>query len=114
MSQTPVLIVEHCLSGLKINEQVTEKSNGKIILGGVFTEFDVMNRNERIYTASKFLPHLDELLARKKTLGIIYGEFDHPDVFDTSLSRVSHTVESISYNKEKNRIEGDIRLLNTH
>ena len=73
-----------------------------------------MNRNERIYTADKFLPHLDEMLKRKKQLGIIYGEFDHPDVFDTSLARISHTVESLTFNKSKNVVEGTIRLLNTH
>jgi hypothetical protein len=114
----PVLIIEHCTSGLKpINESVsTSISNTKkeYLLGGVFTEFNIVNRNERIYTADKFLPHVSELLERKKTMGVIYGEFDHPDVFDTSLSRVSHTVENVFYVKEKNRVDGEIRLLSTH
>ena len=47
-------------------------------------------------------------------MGVIYGEFDHPDVFDTSLSRVSHTVEKIWHVKESNRVDGEIRLLSTH
>jgi hypothetical protein len=108
----PILIVEHCNSGLMINEQAS-LSTKKFILSGTFTEFNIKNRNERIYTADKFLPHLNELLARKKQLGVIYGEFDHPDVFDTSLRRVSHTVESAVFNQEKNIIEGSIRLLTT-
>jgi hypothetical protein len=108
----PILIVEHCNSGLMINEQAS-LSTKKFILSGTFTEFNIKNRNERIYTADKFLPHLNELLARKKQLGVIYGEFDHPDVFDTSLRRVSHTVESATFNQEKNIIEGSIRLLTT-
>ena len=109
----PVLIVEHCMDGLKpIDESITK--TGDYILGGTFTEFNIKNRNDRIYTAEKFLPHLDELINRKKQLGVIYGEFDHPDVFDTSLSRVSHTIESAFYVKETNVVKGEIRLLNTH
>jgi len=110
----PVLIIEHCLNGLTLNEESSKIKDDKFILGGVFTEFDVRNRNERIYTSDKFLPHLNDLMERKNQLGIIYGEFDHPDVFDTSLSRVSHTVESIFHVKEHNRVDGTIRLLNTH
>ena len=111
----PVLIVEHCTSGLecKIDEKNVVKQN-PYILSGPFTEFNVKNRNDRIYTADKFLPHLNELMTRKETLGVVYGEFDHPDVFDTSLARVSHTIESMSYNQEFNRVDGEIRLLNTH
>ncbi|MCK9445839.1 hypothetical protein M0Q50_02985 [bacterium] len=108
-----VLIVENTVNKLNENVQVV---NGKkeYILSGIFTEFDVLNRNERIYTADKFIPHLNELNERKNTLGAIYGEFDHPDVFDTSLSRISHTIEKCFFNKEKNRVDGEIRLLNTH
>jgi hypothetical protein len=47
-------------------------------------------------------------------MGVVYGEFDHPDVFDTSLSRVSHLIQSATYVKESNSVVGEIRLLNTH
>lgn len=110
----PVLIIEHCLDGLKPLNESTGVKKGDYILGGTFTEFDKKNRNERIYTADKFLPHLQELISRKEQLGVIYGEFDHPDVFDTSLSRVSHTIEKAFYFKETNVVKGEIRLLNTH
>jgi len=110
-----VLIIENSLSGLqKLNESVVNSNQKEYILGGIFTEFDVKNRNERIYTSSGFLPHLNELLERKKQLGVVYGEFDHPEVFDTSLARISHTVESLTFNEQKNTVEGTIRLLNTH
>lgn len=115
MAYKNVLIVENSTSGLqKINESFSTSGKKQYILGGIFTEFGIKNRNDRIYLADKFLPHLDELLERKKTLSVIYGEFDHPDVFDTSLSRVSHTVEKVFYVKEKNRVDGEIKLLNTH
>jgi hypothetical protein len=103
------------MDGLKLNEQTSAaQGKGQYILEGTFTEFNIKNRNDRIYTADKFLPHLNELINRKNQLGVVYGEFDHPDVFDTSLSRVSHTIESAFFVKETNVVKGEIRLLNTH
>ena len=95
----PVLIVENNTNPLNENVKI---SGGKkeYILGGTFTEFGVKNRNERIYTASKFLPCLNEMNERIKNMGVVYGEFDHPDVFDTSLSRASHIIRKTRYVKE--------------
>ena len=110
----PVMIIENNSNPLLLNEELVN-SNGKksYLLGGIFTEFDIKNRNERVYTANKFLPCLDELNERITTMGV-YGEFDHPDVFDTSLSRASHLVKEAVFNKEANRIEGKIQLLSTY
>ena len=109
----PVLIVENNANPLKENVQV---SSGKkdYILGGIFREFGVKNRNERIYTADKFIPCLNELNERITNMGVVYGEFDHPDVFDTSLSRASHIITKANFVKESNRVEGEIKLLNTY
>jgi hypothetical protein len=107
-----VLIVENSTNSLSLNENNSQKD--QFILGGIFTEFDIKNRNERVYTADRFIPCLNELNERITNLGVVYGEFDHPDVFDTSLSRASHIVRSASFVKESNRIEGEIRLLNTY
>jgi hypothetical protein len=109
----PILIVENNSNPLKESVQV---SGGKkdYILGGIFTEFGVKNRNERIYTADKFIPCLEELNDRITNMGVVYGEFDHPDVFDTSLSRASHIIRKASYVKESNRVDGEIKLLNTY
>jgi hypothetical protein len=113
METKPVLVIENSLSGLRLNENTSAIKSDKIILEGVFTEFDVRNRNDRIYTKDRFLPHLQELQERMNTLGV-YGEFDHPDVFDTALSRVSHILKSLTFNEAENRIDGSIQLLNTH
>jgi len=108
----PVLIVEHNTASLaRINEN---KGTKDWILGGTFTEFGVKNRNERIYTAEKFLPCLEELNERMTSMGVVYGEFDHPDVFDTSLSRASHLIKSAKFVAEGNKVEGEIKLLNTY
>jgi len=108
-----VLIVENATNSLSLNEN-SSPSKGEYVLGGTFTEFDIKNRNERIYTAEKFIPALDELNERINSLGVVYGEFDHPDVFDTSLSRSSHILKKAQYVRENNRVEGEIRLLSTY
>ena len=107
----PVLIVENSTNSL-----IRENASGKqdYVLGGTFTEFGVKNRNERIYTADRFLPALDELNERMSSLGAVYGEFDHPDVFDTSLARASHVITKANYIKEQNIVAGEIRLLSTY
>jgi len=106
----PILIVENNTNPLM--ESVGAKKD--YVLGGIFTEFGIKNRNERIYTADKFLPCLNELNERMSTMGVVYGEFDHPDVFDTSLSRASHIIKNVRYVKESNRVDGQIKLLNTY
>ena len=108
-----VLIVENATNSLSLNENSSQK-RGEYVLGGTFTEFDIKNRNERIYTAEKFIPALDELNERINSLGVVYGEFDHPDVFDTSLSRSSHILKKAQFVRENNRVEGEIRLLSTY
>ena len=108
----PVLIVENSTNSLIRESQVSGKKD--YILGGIFTEFGVKNRNERIYTADKFLPALQEMNERMSGLGAVYGEFDHPDVFDTSLSRASHIITKANYVKESNHVAGEIRLLSTY
>ena len=107
----PVLIVENSTSSLIRESAAGQK---EYVLGGTFTEFGVKNRNERIYTADRFIPALDELNERMSSLGAVYGEFDHPDVFDTSLSRASHIITKANYIKEQNIVAGEIRLLSTY
>ena len=108
----PVLIVENSTSSLVRENAGSGKKD--YVLNGMFTQFDIKNRNERVYTAEKFLPALSELNERMNSLGAVYGEFDHPDVFDTSLSRASHIITKAEYLKEENAVFGEIKLLSTY
>lgn len=102
-----LLIIERSETPLKI-----EKQDDSYILEGIFTEFGVKNNNDRIYEEKQFLPHLDylkEKIEKKRLL----GELDHPSQFDISLSKVSHIIEKLEYDKENRVIRGRIRLLNT-
>lgn len=103
-----VLIVEHSTSTLAKPEQ---KNPNKFMLDGIFTEFNVENRNKRFYTAENFIPKMNLLLEKKALLGVLYGEFDHPDNFEVLGQRASHVIESLVYNEAENRIDGSIGIL---
>ena len=116
MTIKDVMIIDNTSKSLSLNESTSVVSGTKprYILEGIFTQFNMVNRNNRIYTSESFLPHLDELISRKNNLGVVYGEFDHPDVFDISMKSLSHTVESAVYDKASDSVHGSIRLLNTY
>jgi len=108
MSGKKLLILER----QKSNLDITTGDDGSVVLEGVFTEFDVKNKNNRIYEEKEVMPHINELQEKVKTNKLL-GELDHPKDFDVSLANVSHVVESLDYDKAKKQVIGKIRLLNT-
>ena len=108
MSGKKLLILERSQANLV--QHTTE--DGAIILEGVFTEFGIRNKNNRIYEEKEVLPHINEL-KEKVNSGKLLGELDHPKDFDISLSNVSHVIESLNYDSAKKQVIGRIRLLNT-
>ena len=78
----------------------------------VLIPLNVKNKNGRIYTKENLETHVQDFIDRKNNLGVIYGEFGHPDNMETSLSRASHVIKNIWF--ENNKLMGDIELLNTY
>lgn len=70
----------------------------------------------RFILSKSYLPLLLEMLDRKKKLGVIYGEFNNPDITDVSLTRVSHTIEHIDIKEfdDELMVFFECRILNTH
>lgn len=108
-----VLIVECSENKLQAINENDSSAKKDYVYGGVFTEFGILNNNERMYTAENFIPGLNKMLERKAKRTVLYGEWDHPQGFGTSLDRISHTIESVTYNKEKNRVDGVVKFLPT-
>lgn len=103
-----VLILERSSDTLSHQKE----ENGEYVLEGVFGEIDTKNKNQRIYTESEYLPHI-QALQEKIEKSKLLGELDHPAQFDVSLKNVSHIIESLYYDKENKQVRGRIRLLNT-
>ena len=107
MSNKKLLILE------RSGETLVQKGDDdNITLQGTFTQFDIKNKNGRIYEEKEFLPHLKELQEKVKK-GKLLGELDHPTKFDISLQNVSHVIEDLEYDSAKKQVVGKIKLLNT-
>ena len=91
---------------------IKKGDDDSITLEGTFTQFDVRNKNGRIYEEKEFMPHLKELQEKVKK-GKLLGELDHPTKFDISLQNVSHVIEDLEYDAAKKQVVGRIKLLNT-
>ena len=91
---------------------VHKGDDDNITLEGTFTQFDIKNKNGRIYEEKEFMPHLKEL-QEKVSKGKLLGELDHPTKFDISLQNVSHVIEALDYDPVKKQVIGRIKLLNT-
>ena len=92
--------------------QLQKDSLGNYIFEGVFGEIGIKNKNGRIYDESEYLPQIESLQSKIKS-GTLLGELDHPQTFDVSLSKASHVIEKLEYDKNKKQVIGRIRLLNT-
>jgi hypothetical protein len=103
-----LLILERSGSTLEF----TQDNSGAYVLEGVFGEIDKLNRNNRIYTESEYLPQIEALQSKIKSSKLL-GELDHPQNFDISLKNVSHIIEELRYDKANKQIIGKIRLLDT-
>ena len=107
MSQRNVLILERSSKNLK---KITNK--GKVILEGVFAEFGIENRNGRVYEEREYLPHL-EYLKKDIEKGSLLGELDHPEMFEVSLTNVSHKISELWYDEKSRQVKGKIEVLDT-
>lgn len=102
-----VLVLERSSANLDIT-----KDGNEIVLEGIFAQFGVVNNNDRIYEENEYLPHLEYLQKKIKDKRLL-GELDHPEKFDISLSKVSHVIENLEYDKSKRQVTGRVRLLDT-
>ena len=82
----------------------------KIRLTGNFLHYGQKNLNRRIYTKECAEKMVEEFNTRG---GIMYGELGQPEGYDVRLSNVSHIVEEIHLDEEKNSIVGTITILDT-
>lgn len=107
MNTKLVMILEKSSHNLEI-----QQDGDDVVLEGIFAQFGVVNNNERVYEENEYLPHL-EYLNKKIGQNRLMGELDHPEKFDVSLTKVSHLIEKLEYDKDKRQIRGRVKLLNT-
>jgi methyl-accepting chemotaxis protein len=109
VSEDDLLVIEKVVDNIKL----TPINSKEYIFEGTFTKFGIKNKNGRIYEYKEFKPHLDSLIQQINSSSKLLGELDHPQDFEVKYSRVSHIIESLSYDEKTNTVRGRIRLLDT-
>jgi len=96
----------------QINDKKTPKSITKKNVDKIVSDYFLISEiiNHEYYLHGTFLiknegihNQIDELKKRKKSLGVIYGEYDEYgfDNFDISLTTVSHIIDDTKIKKDK-------------
>jgi len=68
------------------------------ILSG--TILNVPNKNGRIYTEDGFMLAFDQFSEKIKN-GKVYGQFGHPDNFETEPNKISHQISNVKIKHQK-------------
>jgi hypothetical protein len=92
---------------------IVEEANGKknIYIEGVFAQYDVGNRNGRIYPKSvmeKEITRYQNIIEAKRSL----GELGHPPNPTVNLDKVSHLITNLKM-EEGGRVVGRAKILET-
>lgn len=112
MNEKKYLIIVSNNSPLTFVNESNNDNNIKdsYILESVFTQFDHINENGRIYTYAEFEPHLKKLQKMVESKKLV-GSTDHPLDTEIKLKDASHIIEKLEYDPVRNCIVGKIRLL---
>jgi hypothetical protein len=92
---------------------IVEEANGKknIYIEGVFAQYDIGNRNGRIYPKSvmeKEINRYQSIIEAKRSL----GELGHPPNPTVNLDKVSHLITNLKM-EEGGRVVGKAKILET-
>jgi len=102
-----LLIETYELSGYQLDESA--KSEGRVVLKGVFAKADVPTKNKRIYGRSSWVENIARMKPDMKRKAV-KGEVDHPADGKTRLSRVSHFLTDLELESD-GTIVGTMELL---
>ena len=90
--------------------QLTEASNGNLIVEGILATWGTINGNKRVYNEDLWVREIEkyqQLIKEKRAL----GELDHPDSPIINLQNVSHNIKKVWV--EDPHIMGRIEILPT-
>jgi len=104
------LIAEYTENNL---EFITEEKNGKkhYAIEGVFMQCETKNRNGRIYPRPIMEKAVSKYDNEQVKTGRAVGELNHPDGPTVNLDKVSHKIESLTW--DKNNVMGKATILST-
>jgi len=104
------LIAEYTENNLEV---ITEEKNGKkhYAIEGVFMQCETKNRNGRIYPRPIMEKAVSKYDNEQVKTGRAVGELNHPEGPTVNLDKVSHKIESLTW--DKNNVMGKATILST-
>ena len=107
--------VAYWLNSKLFNDKYTKETQKKekTTFTTTLIPLNVKNLNGRMYIDNDNLRDaIDTINKRVESIGVVYGEYNYPESFETTLSRSSHTVKNVKI--EGDKVVGDITILTTH
>lgn len=94
-------------------EILTEEKDGKknFYIEGIFMQSMIKNRNGRIYPKNVMERAVNKYMAEKVQNKTAYGELNHPQSPTINLDRVSHLIESLTWDRDN--VIGKAKILET-
>lgn len=85
-----------------------------ILLSGVFADLrQVLNNNNRIYSIPEYVELVEKLYTQIFSKRGLFGEFEHPEKYNTDGKKVSHKILDIFYDQKTQMVYGTVLVLDT-
>lgn len=97
---------------VKLVTESTEDGKKKLFIEGVFMQFDLQNKNGRIYPRSIMEKEVDRYVDSYVNKNRAYGELGHPQGPTINLDRVSHIIKELK-SDGRNNIYGKALVMET-
>ena len=105
--------MKHLIIESRKHELVVEaKESGSVKLGGIFSQWDTKNNNNRIYEKAPLIREVEKLRGLIEQQRLV-GELDHPTSPKVNLDRVSHKIVDLKIDEDNKSVNGSIELLDT-
>lgn len=97
-----------------INPITNKPYEDGIILSGVFADLrPQLNNNNRIYSIPEYVELVERLYTQVHSRRGLFGEFEHPEKYNTDGKKVSHKILDIFYDPATQMVYGTVLVLNT-
>lgn len=94
-----------------ISEDTGGNTKKNFYITGVFAEAETLNRNKRVYPKGVMVEAIQDYITNKVDRHTSYGELDHPQGPKINPDRISHLIESLTWNG--NQVIGKAKILDT-
>lgn len=106
------LITELTTENLAFNTINEDNGKRKLYIEGVFAQSEIVNRNNRVYPKSVMEAAMTKYIGEKVKNCTAYGELGHPQGPKINEDRISHLIESLTW--DGNNVVGKARVLDTN